>query len=403
LLAPHSTRAEGGVLTLEEVLARADRRAPEGAVARAAVGVAEAEVRTAEMFPNPSISVSGARSEPSFAGTLSFRLPVFGQKRALERSAQMGLEQSRAEITLALLHLRHDARIAYYTEVRASEELAIAREIEGLTDKVAGMASERFSIGAGNRLEKEQAVLVHVRAAQEVSDRSALVRIAELELGRLIGAEDHLPPLSDPLAKVGPMPNIDPLLGQAHEKHPEIVLATREREAALARADLARAERIPVPTIEVGAELLLPATCSDNARTSGPGCFGPRGALSFDLPLLNQNGGPIARGEAEAAVADFKVQAALRRIDSSVRAAYQSLEAASRRAQFFNERYVPAADAVLDMAREGFSEGRTGLLPLLEAERAVLEARLGRTEALFTVQSARADLEEASGVLLSAP
>jgi cobalt-zinc-cadmium efflux system outer membrane protein len=354
------------------------------------------------MFPNPTVALSGARSEPTFAGTLAFRLPIFGQKQALERSAARELEQSRAEISRELLRVRHDARIAYYTAVRAADELAIAEEIEGLTDKVAGMASERFSVGSGNRLEREQAVLVHVRAVQEVSDRTALARIAALELTRLIGAE-QLPKLSDPLSKVGAIPTIDPLLAQAHDQHPEIQVAAKEREAARARADLARAERIPVPTIEVGAELLTAATCSDNTRVTGSGCFGPRGALSFDLPLLNQNGGPIAKGEAEAAVADFKLQAALRRIDSSVRASHQSLEAASRRAQFFDERYVPAADAVLAMAREGFSEGRTGLLPLLEAERSVLEARLGRIEALFTVQSARADLEEASGVLLSAP
>jgi outer membrane protein TolC len=55
------------------------------------------------------------------------------------------------------------------------------------------------------------------------------------------------------------------------------------------------------------------------------------------------------------------------------------------------------------MARAGNAEGKTGLLPLLEAERAVLDARLGRADALFAVQSARADLEAASGVALSAP
>jgi len=40
---------------------------------------------------------------------------------------------------------------------------------------------------------------------------------------------------------------------------------------------------------------------------------------------------------------------------------------------------------------------------LIEAQRALLDARLGRTEALFAVQAARAALEEASGVALSAP
>jgi outer membrane protein TolC len=71
------------------------------------------------------------------------------------------------------------------------------------------------------------------------------------------------------------------------------------------------------------------------------------------------------------------------------------------RARLFDE-YVATADAVERMAREGFAAGHPGLLPLLEAGRGVLEARLGRAEALYTVQVARADLEEASGVPLSA-
>ena len=53
--------------------------------------------------------------------------------------------------------------------------------------------------------------------------------------------------------------------------------------------------------------------------------------------------------------------------------------------------------------REGFAAGRTGLLPLIEAQRSLLDSRLGQTEARFAVQTARADLEEASGVALSAP
>jgi len=77
--------------------------------------------------------------------------------------------------------------------------------------------------------------------------------------------------------------------------------------------------------------------------------------------------------------------------------------AATTRARFFDTRYVPSATQVEAMAREGFAAGRTGLLPLIEAQRSLLDSRLGQTEARFAVQAARADLEEASGVALSAP
>ena len=88
---------------------------------------------------------------------------------------------------------------------------------------------------------------------------------------------------------------------------------------------------------------------------------------------------------------------------SRIRTAYAAFSAATVRARFFDTEYQPAAVRVEAMAREGFTSGKTGLLPLIEAERAVLEARLGRAAALFSVQAARADLEEASGAPLSAP
>src|SRR5215472_15919207 len=84
----------GQKLGLEEVLARALERAPESLVARSAIAIARADLRTAEMFPNPSLAVSAARSEPKISGGLAFHLPFLGQKQALERAAEHGVVQA---------------------------------------------------------------------------------------------------------------------------------------------------------------------------------------------------------------------------------------------------------------------------------------------------------------------
>ncbi len=261
------------------------------------------------------------------------------------------------------------------------------------------MAREKYEVGTGTRLDERQASLVHVRAQQDVSDRRALARVARLELARQLGAPaESLGAIADPLPELGVTPALDELLAAARARHPELRALDAEREAARARAAAARADRRPVPTLELGLELLDPATCGTTGR-----CVGPRGALSFDLPVLNLNGGPIERAEAEARLAELKAAAAAVRIDSAIRSAYENFTAAVARARFFDAGYVPAALEVEAMAREGFAVGRSGLLPLIEASRAVLDARLGRTEALYAVQAARADLEEASGVALSTP
>ncbi|HEY2748041.1 MAG TPA: TolC family protein, partial [Polyangia bacterium] len=364
--------------------------------------IAAADVHTARMFPNPTLSANAGRAEPVFAAALTLHLPILGQREARVHAAERGLEQTRLETTLALWHLRHDARLAYYTAARADDELAIARQVETLTRRVAQIAAERYDAGAGSLLEKLQAQLVEDRAQQDVSDRAAALRVARLELGRMVGVPaGELAALGDALATVGATPPLPALLDDAGRGHPELRALGAERFAAEARAHAARAEVRPVFHVDLGVEILDAITCGNVA--GGAQCVGPRGALAFDLPVFNINGGPIARAEAEARAAALKRDAAAARIDTRVRGAYEALAAAQTRARFFDAGYVPSATQVEAMAREGFAAGRTGLLPLIEAQRALLDARLGQTEARFAVQSARADLEEASGVALTAP
>jgi outer membrane protein TolC len=396
-------RAESASLGLGETLRRVADVGPDQAVVRAQLPIAAAEVRTARMFPNPTIGVNGGRSEPIVAGVLTLHLPILGQRGAHVRAAERALEQTRLEATLSLWQLRHDARLAYYATARADDELVIARQVETLTKRVAQIAAERYDAGAGSLLEKLQAQLVEDRALQDVLDRQAAERVARLELARFLGEPSGtVPPLADALGTVGLTPAIDALLAQAERQHPQLRALEAERFAAEARVHAARADRRPVFNLDLGVELLDPTTCGSPTE-NGPRCVGPRGALSFDLPVFNLNGGPIARADAEARAAAIKRDAAAQRIAMQVRSAYESFLAATTRARFFDTRYVPSATQVEAMAREGFAAGRTGLLPLIEAQRSLLDSRLGQTEARFAVQSARADLEEASGVALSAP
>src|SRR6185312_10868122 len=139
---------------LGETLRRVADVGPDQAVVRAAVPIAAADVRTARMFPNPTIGVNGGRSEPIVAGVLTLHLPILGQRGAHVRAAERALEETRLQATLSLWQLRHDARIAYYSAQRASDEYTIAVQVETLTRRVAEIAATRYDAGAGSLLEK---------------------------------------------------------------------------------------------------------------------------------------------------------------------------------------------------------------------------------------------------------
>jgi len=64
---------------------------------------------------------------------------------------------------------------------------------------------------------------------------------------------------------------------------------------------------------------------------------------------------------------------------------------------------LPAMEEARKMTEDGYREGRLDILRLLEAQRAVLDARLSSLDAAVAWCHALADLERASGVTFYAP
>ena len=391
--------ATAAPLRLADVLDEVEARGPDQVVATSTVAVSRADVRTARLFPNPGIIIGGGRSEPIINASVVVRLPIFGQRGIQRRAAEANARQVEHEAVATRWRLRRDARLAYYNVAKADEEVTIAIEVEQLTARMTAMAAERLEVGSGNRLDERQASLVHGRALQDVSDRRALSTAARIELARQLRRRvEDVGPLADPLETIGAAQPVDELIAMGTAAHPELRALVDSRVAAELRARSARADLRPTLSLEAGVEVLDPSTCGTSHY-----CIGPRGAVAFDLPVFNLNRGPIEHATAEARVAELRTFAAQTRLAAEVRTAYTALAAAVVRVRFFDEDYVPNALEVEKMAREAFAVGKSGILPLIEAERSVLDARLGRVEALYSAQSARADLEEASGVTLSAP
>ena len=64
---------------------------------------------------------------------------------------------------------------------------------------------------------------------------------------------------------------------------------------------------------------------------------------------------------------------------------------------FYRDQVLPLRETSLDLARTAYQAGRTPLLNVLEAERALLTARAGYAESLQASASALVELEQATG------
>lgn len=378
-------------LTLADAVSRAEQANPDLVAQRLNVRVAEAGVEAAGQLINPTVAGSLGPDEPTIFGSIDLKLPVFGQRGTAVAAAERQVSVAQAETLSRAVHVRSEVRRAYFALAAAQAQVAVTQDAARLAGDLAQLAGEKFKLGFAPRLEVEQALLAQKRAAQETLDREAQVAGAQQALATLLG-EGQGEELStdEPILPVPEAPSLPDLLARV-ERHPEVQLAHRQRDAALARAQRERASVRPVPDVSVQFQRMLGA--------NGTPSVGLRYGLAFDLPVLSWNGGRVQAENAQASVAEAQGQAALLRLSGEVRAARSRWAAAASRARFYADEFLPAAQRLLEMTKQAYQLGRAPLFSVLQAQGDISQARGRSVDAGQEAQRAYADLEEAVGGL----
>jgi cobalt-zinc-cadmium efflux system outer membrane protein len=124
-----------------------------------------------------------------------------------------------------------------------------------------------------------------------------------------------------------------------------------------------------------------------------------RAQLTLDVPVFNQRGGYVDRERALGDVARARVQAARVQAAAELSAAYQTFEAATAQQRTLAESVVPAAQGAARATEEAYALGRAQLLAVLDAERALVDARVAALQAQAARADAWADVEHSLGAL----
>jgi cobalt-zinc-cadmium efflux system outer membrane protein len=117
----------------------------------------------------------------------------------------------------------------------------------------------------------------------------------------------------------------------------------------------------------------------------------------MSVPLFNRSQGEIAASEAAIVQIHARRDAARRTVESAVFSALARIEAQRQRVESYRTRVIPAATELADLAEESYKAGRSPLLVLIEAQRALRDAKRDYLDALEEFQAALADLEEVIG------
>lgn len=389
--------AQGGTPALDEAEAvrRALARPALEARLRAGVDLARADELAARRWPNPEVSwaheqVEGdGATEREDVAVLSQRFDVSGRRGLRGDAAGKRVEAARAEAELTRRSVEAEVRRAFVDVLAQERRVAAVREAASRLETVAAAVGRRAASGdvAGydrRRVERER---LTVLARLDVEE-GALAR-GRAALGALVAAPDPTSLAVRGALAPAELPPLPPLLEQVAARADLRALAL---DAEAGELEARAAGRWLVPEAELGGGL-------KTVDTGGRRDTGFAATLTIPLPLFSRDQDERVRGDARARGARARHDLAL----EAARAEVTGLHAQATRLAAAAARYAGSGDAdasaLAATAEAAYRGGEVGVLELVDAYRATLDASLALVDLEAAARRARIDLDRASGGL----
>jgi len=402
-------------LSLVDATRAAMEHNPELAEASSAVRAAEASIRSAGSLPEPMLSYQAWQQplsrpfDPSATNMhmigIRQSLPFPGQRGIAERAARSESVARGYDLRARRLAVQAQVAHAYVAWWRAREELRVHLEHMKLAERTLAGVESRYTTGGGRQGDILRAQTDLHRLHADIAGIQESLRSSEALLAATMGApEDSLPPpvrpdvaetvrASDLLlaaAKSAPKGVTEQVGAGASDggDRPEVAASRARTDGAATSAQLAdRARR--APDLMVGFDYMLmpgfPDAYSVMLQVGLP-WFSSRRAAEADRAAAEAQ---QAR-DAAAAVANA---ARYERVEARARA-----QAAKAQLAVLEDDVVPRADRTLQAMRASYASGDTDLVTLINAESALLDARLGAVRQHAALADAAADLRRALGI-----
>jgi multidrug efflux system outer membrane protein len=365
--------------------------------ARFATSRQEISTRTATAFPGIPRQYNNHRATLN----VSYELDLFGRLRAGAAAARAELEASEASRDAVRLALAAQVAKSYFALRSLDEQVDLTRRTVSLREEALVLQRKRLQGGVISEFELRQleaeAAVVRAQLPPLERDREREEAALAVLLGRSPKEVFESKIALKPAFEQRPGPAVLPS-GMPSElllRRPDIIEAERTLAAANARVAVARSEMFPTITLTgfLGSE----SAALGNLFSGSPAATWQI-AAGLAQPIFS--GGRLqARREAATArekQALLQYQQAIRSAFGEVRSALivqtralESFEAESAREAALNE--------TLRLARLRYQNGVASQLDVIDAERGLLAAQIGRIEALRAHRAAIADLFRALG------
>jgi outer membrane protein TolC len=356
-------------LTPDEVGMIAVLNSPDLASQPGQLDAAQADLLSATLLPNPSISlgyaflISGLGTSDSLAASISQDIRSIVTYSSRVKAAKTRLKQVSANLLWQEWQVAQKGRLLAVDIYAAQRELDVRNKELALLDKE--VAQVRTAMAAGNLDLTAEAPLLAAEASAESSIATARMTLLKdwQDLDALIGLE---PSVRFTVARPEPVKlpdNIDPLIQSLSERRPDLVALQLGYEAS--QLDVRKAIIRQFPTFSLG---LSGGWDTSRVYSAGP-------VVNMDLPIFNRNQGEIASTSATRLQLRAEYQARLDEAEGTSRALVaraQTIKADLEKARVASRE----ASSRLDAALHAYKQGNLGQRDLTDYQTTALERQL---------------------------
>jgi outer membrane protein, heavy metal efflux system len=399
LVAPAIAAAQAGEALPEplragDVARLAHLRRAEIAAARERAGAAAVRPRIVSALPDPMLMVfadhipfSGMGADASGMFQVDFPLSRVLRHRGL--GAQANARREATEVDRARLDVALEAVRAFYMLDERRRTLAILDDQLKLSRQLAEVTRAHYAAGHGNVAEALRVDSEVERLSAERAGVDAEVRAAEAMLNATIARDATLPvpALASALPAAEP-PSRAAVIADAVAHRPELAGMRAEQARATAEIAAMRSMYAPMAFVRAGAAYRM---------TDGAGAMF---ALGISLPIWR---GKLRAGVEEAqhmsAMTIAETEAMRRMIEGEAAAAREQVAAWLARSTALRDKVLQPASQAVSAATASYAAGQTPLVTVLDALRALFDARMQSIMAEVSLGVSWARLERATGRL----
>jgi cobalt-zinc-cadmium efflux system outer membrane protein len=365
-------------------------------LARAQLAEARAGVTTAKQVPNPSLSFEELSYRPGVSGSsawtiapvINFLIETFGKRGHRTREAQALTEAARADLMTVSWQVRGGVRDALINLWTAQRTLVLAQQRLDLQEQLVSLLEHRVAVGAASALDvaRERTNRNHASLALRGAERRRV--LARTQLAEAIGI---------PLAALDGIDLSFAAIDQPEQPSADVGSGELRRTALVDRTDV---QALLAQYAAAESALALQIANQYPNITLSPGYGYDTGQHKYmllpaaELPVFNQNQGPIAAALARREAAAARFTGLQTQVIDAVDGATAQYQAATRT--------LASADALLADERDResrtarwFQAGEADRPTLLTAQLERIAAEQSQLDALVQQRQALGAVEDA--------